>query len=284
MRVDFLNRIKQIFLPSKMKASTFLFFISVHLISNSQNLNFFIEKGISEQIEFNKPKNPYHGQVLSLMFKNQIGFQLEKNNSIFLISYVHNSVDIPTTLRYLNSESTRNSHDTSPENIMNQICLGYGKILLAKPNVSIDILSGINLGFFNKDIKSFKKPSSPPSQRTESINEIISSNNSSLIYSSFSMGYFTNKANFTIPVKIPFSFYHKRIEFSLIPFFELGLNTYHKMTLSYYIPNENVKGYSVSKSNGTNYGLSFRISCMLFKNIKTKKLPTTMAKKHRGVA
>jgi hypothetical protein len=224
-----------------------------------QSIKLYIGKGISEQVEFIKGKDQYHGQTLSLGFKNTFGIEFKNENTIYQIGYTRYDVGIPINLRYLNSPSTKNAHYTSDGNIAQSISLGYGKNIVFRKYFSIDIFSGFNFGLF-KDIKAYKNPKSPPPQRSETYSTVISAIDSSLKYSSYSMDYFTSKIITGIPLNFNLNFKIKNFGISLIPFFELGLNNFHRLKCSYYIPAKNLHGYAVSKSNGTNYGINFRAS------------------------
>ena len=92
-----------------------------------QSIKLYIGKGISEQVEFIKGKDQYHGQTLSLGFKNTFGIEFKNENTIYQIGYTRYDVGIPINLRYLNSPSTKNAHYTSDGNIAQSISLGYGK-------------------------------------------------------------------------------------------------------------------------------------------------------------
>lgn len=246
---------------AKIKVTLLLLFVlnlNINLLAQSVKLYFDI--GVSEQIEFLKGKDSRHGQTLSFGNRRTYGLELNKAKSIFQLGYTKYDVAIPFDLRYLNHSSTKYWHTTSDGNTSHFICFGYGRKISSKKFFSLDIFSGLNFGLFNNDIKSYKNPKSRPPQRIESYTTINSWIDSSLIFSSASMGYFTSKVISSIPLNFNFNFQLRNFGLSIIPFFELGLNNFFRLEYSYYIPPENIHGYAVSKSNGTNYGINFRAS------------------------
>lgn len=243
--------------------TTFILIIG-QITLKAQTFSIYYTKGLSEQFEFITPNDPYHGQVLTLIVKTGVGLQMQKERLIYEVAFIQNSIGVPSRLRYLNLASTKREHWTSPENIMNSANLHIGKRIVSKKHFTIDVFSGLNLGYFNKDIRAFKNPQSPPPQRIESRHNYYNTTDSSLVYSGFARGYFTSKANFSIPLKCALNLSVWRLGVSIIPFFELGLNNYYKMTQSYYIPEIDYRGYAVTKLNGTNYGINFRVTYKLF--------------------
>ena len=245
--------------------STMTFILIIGQITlKAQTFSIYYTKGLSEQFEFITPNDPYHGQVLTLIVKTGVGLQMQKENFIYELGFNQKIIDVPFQLRYLNLESARVEHWTNPENIMNSANLHIGKRIVSKKHFTIDVFSGLNLGYFDKEIRAYKNPKTPPNQRLESIHSYSNPMDSLIAYSSFSRGYFTSKANFSIPLKCALNLSVWRLGVSIIPFFELGLNNYYKMTQSYYIPEIDYKGYAVTKLNGTNYGINFRVTYKLF--------------------
>lgn len=244
--------------------TVFFSFVVGSVSLKAQTFSIYYIKGLSEQYEFIKPNDPYHGQVFTPIVKTGLGLQVQKERLIYEVAFVQNSIGVPSRLRYLNLTSTRREHWTIPENIMNSVNLGFGRKVVSTKHLSIDLISGLNLGYFNRDIRAFKNPQSPPPQRSESTFRYYDPADSSLVCSGFARGYFTSKANFSIPFKCAFNLNIWRLGVAIIPFFELGLNNYYKMTHSYYLPTRKHNGYMVTKLNGTNYGLNFRITYKLF--------------------
>lgn len=244
-----------------------LFFIFLSQVINAQTKAVFFEVGMQELLENNYSNDQNIVGTYNLYIPISLGYVQKKNKNEFLVGYQFQNLRLASAPRYKGFDQT-NFHQTGGPNYVHILRLNYAReIYRSKKNITIQPFGELKFGFIPEN--KFDEDGLPTDSIYYGKASLIELPDSNFLFKGTTYGRLISSFYSVINLGLNFNFPVKEnFRISISPSYSIGLIDFYKVNFWYTDYEKNKSGSAILKNDGSQYGLSFRLTYFFDRNNK----------------